>query len=357
MPPRPALINSPTWSIDGSLANEDFDFTTELESATTDTLIDPDEDLLTPAQSPIEFAYLYRHFHSLLHDQASFWSLVARRGTLILSRDIISRPDTLQMIMPSLLFPKIVVVAAVNAAIQQESAFSVPTTVSRAAFESASDGLREMVESGLQGVAYSYLTRVWHAILSLLHHPVVLTLADHFFLSLPHSPDEVLSSHAIDLIITNTTWDIRFGYRFWHVLQGEDRSIIWFANTTTRYLVHQTLADMSSGAYIYIPEVYFNPTTATSPQEVMLTNQGDSENVAERVAFVLAWIVVEMRALALSCYLFKHATVLTPQRVRSVAQEYMLINEFFSNVTAGVNAQHFAGRREALHQFLMLAPI
>ncbi|KAF8439438.1 hypothetical protein L210DRAFT_3504527 [Boletus edulis BED1] len=56
--------------------------------------------------------------------------------------------------------------------------------------------------------------------------------------------------------------------------------------------------------------------------------------IGEKIAFCLAWIVVGMRAMALSCYTFQAAPLLTTDHVLCVAREHALIRDFFDQVSA-----------------------
>ncbi|KAF8439479.1 hypothetical protein L210DRAFT_3646267 [Boletus edulis BED1] len=71
----------------------------------------------------------------------------------------------------------------------------------------------------------------------------------------------------------------------------------------------------------------------TQPDDIFLVHPAEL-CIGEKIAFCLAWIVVGMRAMALLCYKFQAAPLLTTDRVLCVAREHALIRDFFDQVSA-----------------------
>jgi len=153
----------------------------------------------------------------------------------------------------------------------------------------------------LRDAGHSYLVRVGTAINKFLQSDA----ASAFLLSLQSGQADATE----DLRLS---WSDTTGYPFWHDL-FPDQTVVWFANVVVRDFLFQTLSNGMSDIWVGFVE-------SPSYSELPVYMHPVQTCRLEKASFVLAWFIVEIRALK-SHPSPSDAQALTPQRVRMIGNE------------------------------------
>ena len=144
-----------------------------------------------------------------------------------------------------------------------------------------------LTHHALEGVTYSYLTQVWKCTdqLILSSDPHISTDPIFSFLmtsQYPHIARQIIS--------TNMTWDLHYGYPLWHPPKtgaSSDPQTL-FTNTAICHILHQLLINIDSHWHISFPEIRDHPYDHT---QLILANPM-LFNFPQKIAFALSWVII-----------------------------------------------------------------
>ncbi|KAH0826529.1 hypothetical protein J3R83DRAFT_5538 [Lanmaoa asiatica] len=337
----------------------------ELDSNLSETLVDPD-DSGSHNGSVVEFSEtpscLFAALYTLTHE----WWLIALDSFMQLTHDILTNQIPLGVLAKDSLRINCETVhwtvemccarrrSIPNPPWEPAQVLVGPTlgigNYHRTEISARDKYFMELIGVELRNVARSYLTKVWHAIDILICPSPAPPDAGYPLLSLlPSHPHAYFLPETRRLIAQNTTWSQTSGYAFFHswtTIAGEE-SIVWFANTATRDLLYHALANSQSLVWIGVTEFFPSPLGQNPLSSPIIVG------TIEKIAFVLSWVVVEMRGIALRCYEFENSVYLTEDHVAIVAAEYDKVYRLLNSILFGPDTT----QQRALLQWLELGPV
>lgn len=141
-------------------------------------------------------------------------------------------------------------------------------------------------EQKLRGVSEAYLSKTCLSTIELLRLPDPIVSESQTYNIFPSlQPGIHVDPHFLDEVIASTTWDSRFGYRFWHdwPVPGEEH-ITWFANGATRHILWHAIRNFA-GPLLIAPQ-----DIAPHPRGDIMVFNASSLYIVNKICFVLAWV-------------------------------------------------------------------